>query len=272
MINRLTKDKKGLFVINFVKKHQTIQSIIWIGIIVILWELTSELQLTNKYLLPPFSNVCKEMYRQIVEEKFILQICNSFMMILAGFSVSVLLAVISVILCNYSAIVRSFFRTISVILTPLPGVAIMPIIIMFFGIKETSMIILMIHSVMWPLIINIMGGISSIKKEYCDFASNIELSKVVMVKDIYFFALMPSVISGARIGWGRAWRALISAEMVFGMIGDLGGIGYFIYTNRAFGNMTRVMVGVVSVVIIGIFVESVFFGILEKMTIKKWGL
>ena len=36
--------------------------------------------------------------------------------------------------------------------------------------------------------------------------------------------------------------------------------------------MTRVMVGVVSVVIIGIFMESVFFGIIEKLTVKKWGL
>lgn len=258
--------------INFVKKHQTIQSILWISVIVVLWEVTSELKLTNNYLLPPFSSVCQEMYRQIVEGKFIIQICNSFVMILVGFSISVLLAIISVVLCNYSAIAKSFFRTISVVLTPLPGVAIMPLIIMFFGIKEASMIILMIHSVMWPLIINIMGGISSIKKEYCDFASNIELNKVAMVKDIYFYALMPSLISGARIGWGRAWRALISAEMVFGMIGDLGGIGYFIYTNRAFGNMTRVMVGIVSVIIIGIFVESIFFGILEKLTIKKWGM
>ena len=257
---------------SLIKKNQFIQSILWVCLIAAIWEMSSKLKITNNYLLPPFSEVIKEMYKQIVAGSFMRQVCNSFIMMIIGFSASAFLAILVVILCNYSGIARSFFRTVSVILTPLPGVAIMPIIIMFFGIKENSMIILMVHSVMWPMVINIMGGIPSIKQEYCDFAANIELSKVVMVKDIYFYALMPSVISGARIGWGRAWRALISAEMVFGMIGDLGGVGYFIYTNRAYGNMTRVMVGVVSVVIIGIFMESVFFGIIEKLTVKKWGL
>ena len=80
------------------------------------------------------------------------------------------------------------------------------------------------------------------------------------------------ILTGLKIGWGRAWRALISAEMVFGMIGSLGGIGYYIYTNRAYGNMTKVMVGVISVVIIGVVVEHLFFGLIEKATVKKWGM
>ena len=258
--------------IKAIKSHQWLQRLLWIILLIAIWEITSRLKLTNNYLLPAFSTVLAELIRQMKEGLFFLQIFNSFVMILIGFFVSMFLSAGIVILCTWSEVIRSFVKTLCAILTPLPGVALMPVIIMFFGIRELSMVVLMIHSVLWPMIINTLGGIASVKKEYTNFGRNIELSDVCQVKDIYLFALMPSIIAGARIGWGRAWRALISAEMVFGTIGNLGGIGYFIYTNRAFGNMTRVMVGVITVIIIGIIVESVVFGVIEKLTVRKWGL
>lgn len=251
---------------------QWLQSVFWIILLIVIWELSSRLKLTNNFLLPPFSQVMAEFVQQMKDGQFILQIINSFFMILIGVIISLFISAVIVLLCTWSKVVNSFIKTLCTILTPLPGVAIMPILIMFFGIREISMIVLMIHSVIWPLIINTLSGIATVKKEYTYFGKNIELSNARIVKDIYLFALMPNIIAGARIGWGRAWRALISAEMVFGTIGKLGGIGYFIYTNRAFGNMTRVMVGVISVVIIGILIESVFFGIIEKLTVKKWGI
>lgn len=258
--------------LNYIKKSEGVQNALWAIVFIIIWQLFSTLNITNKYLLPPFSDVIKEMLNQIRGGMFLRQIVNSFIMIISGFSVSIFLAAIIVILCNRFKAFESMIRAICVILTPLPGVAVMPLIIMVFGIRENAMIVLMIHSVLWPLVINLLGGIKAIPPIYTEFGLNLELNSLEMVKSIYLFSLMPCIISGLRIGWGRAWRALISAEMVFGMIGELGGIGYFIYTNRAYGNMTRVMVGVLAVIIMGIFIESFIFGVLEKMTIVKWGM
>ena len=258
--------------IKYIKTHEWLQSVLWVCLFILLWCVVSEAGLTNQYLFPPFPNVMREFAAQLTNGKFIEQIRNSFIMIIYGFSVSIIAATILVILCSCSKVINSMIRTISVIFTPLPGVAIMPLIIMIFGIQKKSMIVLMVHSVLWPLVINILGGIRTIPKVYTEFGDNLELSRFRMFCEIYLFSIMPHILSGLRIGWGRAWRALISAEMVFGMIGNLGGIGYFIYTNRAYGNMTRVMVGVLAVIVMGIFVESAFFGMIEKMTIKKWGM
>ena len=87
-----------------------------------------------------------------------------------------------------------------------------------------------------------------------------------------FFAVLPDLIVGLRVGWGRAWRALIGAEMIFGMIGALGGLGYYIYNARAYANITNVMSGIIVIVIIGVIFESVLFKQLEKRTIMKWGM
>ena len=82
---------------------------------------------------------------------------------------------------------------------------------------------------------------------------------------------MPYLVAGLRVGWGRAWRALIGAEMVFGMIGTVGGVGYYIYTNRAYANVTNVFSGVIVIIVIGILVEQAF-RLLEKNTTVKWGM
>lgn len=246
--------------------------VFWLILIILFWEISSRVGVTNSFLLPPFSKVMKELWIQILKGVYLKQILNSILVIMVGLCISVSIGGILIILCNCSKIVYGFVNTLCVILTPLPGIAIMPIIIMLFGINVGSMIVLMLHSVLWPFITNVLSGFRSVPKAYTDFGLCIGLTRAGLVKDVYFFALIPHLIAGLKIGWGRAWRALISAEMAFGMIGKTGGIGYFISTNRAYGNLTRVMVGVMTVVIVGVIVEKVFLGYVEKVTMKKWGM
>ncbi len=256
----------------YIRNHVWLQSVIWTAVFLLVWQVVTSLNLANRYLLPPLSKVCEELYKQIIFGNMLDQILNTMKMILIGFSISVFLGLLLVFLCTISRVINSMVRTICVVFTPLPGVAILPVIIMIFGIRETSMIVLMVHSVLWPFVINMLGGIKAIPPQYKEFGRNLELNPLKTVISIHIFSIMPAIISGLRIGWGRAWRALISAEMVFGMIGTLGGIGYFIYTNRAYGNMTRVMAGVLVVIILGIFFDVAVFNTIEKLTIRKWGM
>lgn len=255
-----------------VQKRQGIQTVFWILALAVFWEVSSKLGWINAYLLPSFSTVIKAIYAEVVAGRYLFQVLNSFYMILLGFVVSAVLVLVVITLCIWSKVIHSFVKTLCILLAPLPGVAIMPIIILLFGIDTKAMVVLMVHSVLWPLTMNVLSGIQTIPKTIVEYAENIQLPKSKMLLNVYIFAIMPCILTGLKIGWGRAWRALISAEMVFGMIGSLGGIGYYIYTNRAYGNMTKVMVGVISVVIIGVVVEHLFFGLIEKATVKKWGM
>lgn len=258
--------------IHEIQKRQGIQTIFWILILAVLWEAFSRLGWINAYLLPSFSTVLRATYAEVAAGRYLFQVLNSFYMILLGFAISAALALVIITLCIWSKVIHSFVKSLCILLAPLPGVAIMPIIILLFGIDTKAMVVLMVHSVLWPLTMNALSGIQTIPKTIVEYAKNIQLPKAKMFLNVYIFAIMPCILTGLKIGWGRAWRALISAEMVFGMIGSLGGIGYYIYTNRAYGNMTKVMVGVISVVIIGVVVEHLFFGLIEKATVKKWGM
>ena len=254
-----------------IKESKTLQNVLWTILILLVWEIVSRTEIVNSYILPPFSTVVTQMLTELVQGNLLLQILNSLYIVLLGFLISFVIASIVTIGCVYSKIFESFFMTLCTLFNPLPGMAILPLIMMWFGVGNGAMQALIVHGVLWPLVTNLLSGFRTVPVVYKEWAENINMTPIQIFKDIYVFSVMPYVISGLRIGWGRAWRALISAEMVFGMIGSLGGIGYYIYVNRAYANITNVMVGVLIIIIIGILVDTLLFRTIEKHTVEKWG-
>ena len=252
--------------------NKTIQAWLWLILLIAIWEAVSRLGLVNTYILPPFSKVAASMFRELFFGRLGIQILNSIRLILTGFLLSFAIVSVAMALCICFPPLNSLLGMLCTIMTPLPSVAITPLVIMWFGINTAAMMVLIVHGVLWALLRHLLDGLRSIPPTYREWGVNIGLSSWRMFKDIVVPAIMPEFLAGLRVGWGRAWRALISAEMVFGMIGAMGGLGYFIYISRAYANLTNVMAGVVVIIIIGILVESVIFGQVEKHTIRKWGM
>lgn len=254
------------------KKDSVKYKIIWVVFIIIVWELATRAEIVNTYILPPFSTVVIKLFTEIGKGTLLLQVWNSIKVVLYGFLISFAISVIIVIFCMISKPFESFIMTVCTICNPLPGVALMPVFMLWFGIGTGVLIALIFHGVAWPLITNLLSGLHGISKIYMEWADNIECPLTNKIFHIYFYSIMPNLLAGLRVGWGRAWRALIAGEMVFGMIGDLGGLGYYIYKARSYGNMDNVYVGIVIIVIIGLFVEEFLFKIIEKNTVQKWGM
>jgi NitT/TauT family transport system permease protein len=251
---------------------KTRRSLFWLLAIIALWEFAARAGLVNAYILPPFSVVAFNLAHELAEGNLFLQTMNSLLVIFEGFGISFVLAIIITAICVSSASMESLFNTLSTMMNPLPSVAVMPLIIMWFGIDMTAMLVIIIHGVLWALVKHLIDGLHTVAKIQLEWGRNIGLSPWQMFGGILIFAIMPDLLAGFRIAWGRAWRALISAEMVFGMIGNIGGVGYYIYINRAYAKTANVLSGLIVIMIIGILLESVLFRQIEKHTIQKWGM
>ena len=93
-----------------------------------------------------------------------------------------------------------------------------------------------------------------------------------MLTGIYIPAAFGSILSGIKVGWARAWRGLISAEMIFGTTSAGTGIGWFIFTKRNNVDIAGVFAALLVIIAIGIVVEYGVFRFIAKHTIRKWGL
>lgn len=247
------------------------QGLVWLVVLLVVWEIASRAGLVASYILPPFSKVIATLYSEMTSGSLLIMIGRSLLRLLVAVAASLGLSTIIIVLCIKFRSFKNFYDLLSSIMNAVPSMAILPLIIMWFGIDNTSIMLMVAHSVVWTFTIYLNEGIAALSKIYRDFADNIELSVVSRVKDIYLPALLPNIVSGLKVVWARAWRSLIGAEIVFGTIGRNGGLGYFINMNRLNGNMSKVLVGIIIIAAIGLLVEAlVFRPIMKKL--KKWGM
>lgn len=161
-------------------------NIFWIVCIIIVWEIVSRLGIVSQYVLPPFSKVFYQLFNEIKNGEILIQVLNSFRIVLSGIIFSIILSIIVLILCDKFKYFENFIKTICNILSPLPSVAILPIVIIWMGINDNAMLVLVIHSVLWPMIINLIEKVQSIPVVYHDFCSNVQF-RVCKKDNIYIF-------------------------------------------------------------------------------------
>ena len=82
---------------------------------------------------------------------------------------------------------------------------------------------------------------------------------------------LPHTISGLKTGWAFGWRTIIAAELVFGVAGEGGGLGFFINNARYFLRTSEVFAGLVTIAAIGILLDLAFTA-LERRTVLRWGM
>jgi NitT/TauT family transport system permease protein len=242
---------------------------VWLIALLILWEALPRGGLVNAHLLPPFSKVFVNLAKELFINNLGHKIARSLQIMSVGFALSFCIAIITVLLCIWIPITESLFTMLSTILSSLSSVALMPLIIMWFGIKTGVVFALIVHAVLWSLLRHLLDGMHTVSAVYKEWGININLPPWRMFTDIIFFAIMPELLAGVRIGWGRAWRALLSAEFI---IGSVNGLGYYMNVARAQANIENVMAGIVVIIVVGILVEKIVFGQIEKNTIVKWGM
>ena len=249
--------------------NKYIQRAIWIIVILAIWEYTALYSGISPLLLPPVEDVLYTLGTSLFNGDLLNQILFSLLIIAAGMIISIILSILLALLSVRFKIAASFIDTITALAHPLPGLALMPLIIIWFGMGTNAVLFLIIHSALWPILLNTIAGLKAVPEIYIDVGKNLSMSQIAISWEIMFRASLSYVISGIKIAWARAWRTFIGAEMVFGAIGTKGGIGWFILKQRTFMNTSALYAGIIIVVIIGMLVEDLLFTKAEKKIIDR---
>lgn len=197
---------------------------------------------------------------------------NSLVMIVEGLGLGAVLAVIFSGLSVASEVFSAIYNLIVSVFDLLPGVALLPILMITLGANDTSILILVIHSVLWPMSRNIIDGFRTTPQLYVEAGRNMGLNRFSLIFGVYVPASFAQMLSGIKVGWARAWRGLISAEMIFGAA-QSAGIGVFINNARTVWiDYEAVYAAIVLIILVGIAVEYGVFRTVERLTVRKWGM
>lgn len=196
---------------------------------------------------------------------------NSMLLLLRGLLIGICLAFV---FSGLSIVSKSFYAIYNLLVSVcdlLPGVALLPVVIIIFGVKPGVIVFLVVHAVLWPMSRSILDGFLAVPRIYIEAGQNIGLRRISLLFGVYLPAATTYIVSGLKVGWARAWRGLISAEMIFG-IASCPGIGLFINQMRTNMNNAEMYATLIVIVLIGIIVQYGILAPLEKNTVKKWGM
>jgi len=247
------------------------KALIVLGLLVA-WEAWTRLGDVSPLLFPPASKVVEAFGRSIGTGEVPGYAGQSLQVLLTGMGIGAAIALVLASVAVLTRIGAEFLETVTAMFNPLPAIALMPLALLWFGLGVTSLIFVIIHSVLWPMALNTYTGFVTVPRTLRSVGQNFGLTGWRFVAGILLPAAFPYILSGIKIGWAFAWRTIIAAEMVFGVAGSQGGLGWFIYWNRFEMNTDLVFAGLLTVILIGLLVENFFFRWVERKTVLRWGM
>jgi len=253
-------------------RSKLLRQFIFITILLTVWQAVVSTGRYSELLLPGLPSIWSALVDSASTGELWEHTQYSFYLIGIALGVGALLAFIFTALSMVSDLFADFVKTITTIFHPLPGVALLPIALLWFGIGRESIIFILVHSILWPLILNTYTGFRSVSRTQLEVGRNIGLKGLNLVTSVMVPSAFPYILTGFKISWSNAWRSLVAAEMIFGASGGQGGLGWLIYQKRFFLETPYVFAALFVIILIGIFVENFFFAQIEKWTVQRWGM
>ncbi|WP_437352348.1 ABC transporter permease [Neorhizobium petrolearium] len=256
---------------DFVWNSAAVRKVLVLALLALVWELSARYG-GKPILFPTFTATMAALWEALTSENLLLASWASLSVLLKGYVIAVLLAFVIVSLAVVSRFVRELLQTLISMFNPLPAIALLPLAMLWFGLGEKSLLVVLVHAVLWPFALATLSGFESVPETQRLVGRNYGLRGPSYVFRILIPAALPSILYGMKIAWAFAWRTLIAAELVFGVSSSSGGLGWFIFRNRNELFTDKVFAGLAMVIIIGLLVEGILFRIVENVTVRRWGM
>lgn len=236
--------------------------------VILVWHLVATSKIYPPFLLPSPQAVVQSLV-EMTQSGYLLQnIGISLGRQMTGFALSVAFALPVGVLLGYSKTFREPVQPILQLLYPIPGLAWVPLAILWFGIGVESIIFVIFFSSIWPLLFNTQAGITSINPVYRRAALALGTSQWRTFTRVIIPAALPFIIAGLRLTYGTSWRVIVGAEI----LSARSGLGFMIDNARGLLRGEEVIAGMITIAIIGYLFEKIAFDLIERVTIKKWGM
>ncbi len=242
-----------------------------LALLALAWELAARVQ-GNDLLLPGFLQTARALGEGLASGELPAKAGISLLVLFKGYLLGIVLAFVLTSLAVSTQLGRDLLGTLTAMFNPLPAIALLPLALLWFGLGQNSLIFVLVHSVLWALALNTYAGFLGVSETLRMAGRNYGLRGLRFVLLILVPAALPSILAGLKIGWAFAWRTLIAAELVFGASSGKGGLGWYIFQNRNELYTDKVFAGLAVVVLIGLLVENLVFGSIERLTVKRWGV
>jgi len=186
----------------------------------------------------------------------------SLFRIFAGFLVGAAPAIVLGLLMGLIPAVRAALGQVVAAVYPIPKSALLPLILLIFGLGESSKVVLLAAGVFFPVLINTMAGVLTLPQIYREVGTNFGARGWRFYTTVAVPWALPVIFAGFKIGMNVAMVLIVIAEIT----GAKSGIGFMIWNGWLTFDIERMYVGLLVIAILGVLLSLVLQG-LERLLV-----
>ena len=279
--SQLADELKGLDILELpLSPHRdrlaNLWSSIWpklaaIGIVLLIWQAVVSLRLWPDYVLPGPLVVLNKLAADITGPQLPLAIAITLRRAFLGFALALLIGTLLGLAIVRSKTLRTAVASLITGLQTMPSIAWFPLAILLFGLNETAIMFVVVLGAAPSIANGLIAGVDHIPRIILRAGHVLGATGFNWYRHVIFPASLPSFVGGMKQGWAFAWRSLMAGELLV-IIAALPSIGARLQFARDFSDAPTLLATMIVILVIGIFVDLVFFGTLDREIRRRWGL
>lgn len=202
---------------------------------------------TLPIFFPAPEEVAAAFWQSLTDGSLIDHIAMSYLRILLGWVIGCAIAIPLGLVAGRSALVRAIFDPYVEFFRFIPPIAFITLFLIWFGLGETSKILLIVYTTMFVTFLNTMTGAMSVEPEKIRAARCMGATPRQTFVHVVVPATVPHIVTGLRLAMGNAFMTVVAAELVAAQ----SGVGHLIWNSRLFAQTDFVFVGIITLGLMG---------------------
>lgn len=208
----------------------------------------------NPALLPPISDIVGSFFTNLQNGSLLTALGASLFRVMTGFFIGTSIALVVGCLIGWYKVAEYLFDPLIEAVRPIPPLAYIPIIIIWFGIGEFSRVLIITIACFMVCVVNVIAGMKNVPQVYVDAASTMGASRLQVFRTVAVPAATPFIITGYRISLAAAWTTLVASELIAAQ----NGLGYLLQEGRRYFLTDQVMMIIVVIGACAFVMDRIF--------------
>ncbi|GIF04616.1 ABC transporter permease [Actinoplanes siamensis] len=226
-------------------------------------EALPRLGLVDERFLPPFSRMVTGLTEQLALAEFWTALGQTLGGWALGLAIAMIAGVLAGVVIGSVPLLRAITSSTIEFLRPIPSVALIPLVVLIYGSRLPSALILIVYAAFWQVLVQVLYGVADVDPVVRDTARSYRFSRWGVIRSVVWPTTLPYVVTGFRLAAAVALILEITAELIIGVPG----LGRSIGVAQSSGAVTETYALVLFVGIIGVAVNG-FARAVEKRTLR----
>ena len=242
-----------------------------IGIVLLIWQMVVWAGLRPHYVLPGPLPVLERLANDLVSTNLPQAVVITLQRAAIGFGLAVVIGSVLGLAIVRSRLLRTAVASLITGLQTMPSIAWFPLAILLFGLSETAIMFVVVLGAAPSIANGLIAGVDHIPRILLRAGQVLGARGAARYRHVILPAALPSFAGGLKQGWAFAWRSLMAGELLV-IIAAQPSIGVRLQFAREFSDALGLLATMLVILFIGIVVDLLLFGTLDRAIRRRWGL